>query len=125
MSKDGQVIIASFGSSKVFVSTDGGLNFLDKSGTIANNLVPTGAPRIEFAVSAIKNSSNNYSLYAVRTNSNLLSMHVSHDAGQTWYQFVGASGPPNEFDIYRLVPLPNINTTDKNLFWIGRFNRNY
>ena len=101
MSKDGQVIIASFGSSKVFVSTDGGLTFSDKSGTIANNLVPTGAGRIEFAVSAIKNSSNNYSLYAVRTNSNLLSMHVSHDAGQTWYQFVGASGPPNEFDIYR------------------------
>jgi len=101
MSKDGQVIIASFGSSKVFVSTDGGLTFSDKSGTVANNLVPTGAGRIEFAVSAIKNSSNNYSLYAVRTNSNLLSMHVSHDAGQTWYQFVGASGPPNEFDIFR------------------------
>jgi hypothetical protein len=101
MSKDGQVIIASFGSSKVFVSTDGGLSFSDKSGTIANNLVPTGAGRIEFAVSAIKNSSNNYSLYAVRTNSNLLSMHVSHDEGQTWYQIVGASGPPNEFDIYR------------------------
>jgi len=101
VSKDGQVIITSFGSSKVFVSTDGGASFSDKSGTIANNLVPTGAGRIEFAVSAIKNSSNNYSLYAVRTNSNLLSMHVSHDAGQTWYQFVGASGPPNEFDIFR------------------------
>ena len=30
-----------------------------------------------------------------------MSMHVSHDNGQTWNQFVGASGPPNEFDIYR------------------------
>ena len=37
----------------------------------------------------------------MRTNSNLLSMHVSHDDGATWTQFVGASGPPSEFDIYR------------------------
>lgn len=101
ISKDGQVIVAAFGANKTYVSTDGGLNFSDKSGTAANNLVPSSSPRIEFAISAIKNSSNKYSLYAVRTNSNLMSMHVSHDNGQTWTQFVGASAPPSEFDIYR------------------------
>jgi len=101
ISKDGQVIICAFGANTTFVSTDGGANFSNKSGTAANNLVPSSAPRIEYAVSAIKNTSNHYSLYAVRTNSNLLSMHVSHDDGATWTQFVGASGPPSEFDIYR------------------------
>ena len=101
ISKDGEVIVCAFGANTTFVSTDGGANFSNKSGTAANNLVPSNAPRIEFAVSAIKNSSNHHSLYAVRTNSNLLSMHVSHDDGATWTQFVGASGPPSEFDIYR------------------------
>ena len=101
ISKDGQVIVAAFGANKTFVSIDGGQSFSDKSGTAANNLVPSSAPLVEYAISAIKNSSNKYSLYAVRTNSNLMSMHVSHDNGQTWTQFVGASAPPSEFDIYR------------------------
>jgi hypothetical protein len=101
ISKDGEVIVCAFGANTTFVSADGGANFSNKSGTAANNLVPSNAPRIEFAVSAIKNSSNRHSLYAVRTNSNLLSMHVSHDDGATWTQFVGASGPPSEFDIFR------------------------
>lgn len=101
LSKDGSVVVAAYGANRTYVSTDGGATFSDKSGTATNNLVPTGASRIEYAISATKNSSNNYSLYATRTNSNLLSMHVSHDNGQTWTQFVGASGPPNEFDIYR------------------------
>lgn len=101
ISKDGQLVLCAFGANKTYVSTDAGVNFSDRSGTAANNLVPTSAPRIEFAISAVKNSSNHYSLYAVRTNSNLLSMHVSHDDGATWTQFVGASGPPSEFDIFR------------------------
>ena len=84
MSKNGLVIVAAFLSNKTYVSTDGGTTFLDKTGTSANNLVPNGAARIEYAISPIKNSSNKYSLYAVLTNSNLLSMHVSHDDGQTW-----------------------------------------
>jgi hypothetical protein len=89
------------GANKTFVSTNGGASFDDKSGSIASNLVPTGAARIEYAISPTSNSSGNYSLYATRTNSNLLSMHVSHDNGATWTQFVGPSAPPNEFDIYR------------------------
>ncbi|NCA19792.1 MAG: T9SS C-terminal target domain-containing protein, partial [Crocinitomicaceae bacterium] len=101
VSKDGEVIVGAYGSNKTWVSSDGGLTFADKSGTSANNLVPVGAGRIEYSVSPIKNSSNKHSLYAVRTNSNLLSMHVSHDDGVTWTQFVGASAPPSDFDIYR------------------------
>jgi hypothetical protein len=100
ISKNGQVIVAAYAANKTYVSTDGGNSFTDKSGTSANNLVPTGAARIEYAISPTQNNGA-YSLYAARTNSNLLSMHVSHDNGQTWHQFVGASGPPNEFDIYR------------------------
>jgi hypothetical protein len=100
VSKNGQVIVAAYAANKTYVSIDGGNSFSDKSGTIANNLVPTGAARIEYAISPTQNNGA-YSLYATRTNSNLLSMHVSHDNGQTWNQFVGASGPPNEFDIYR------------------------
>ena len=100
VSKNGQVIVAAYAANKTYVSTDGGNSFTDKSGTSANNLVPTGAARIEYAISPTQNNGA-YSIYATRTNSNLLSMHVSHDNGQTWNQFVGASGPPNEFDIYR------------------------
>jgi hypothetical protein len=100
VSKNGQVIVAAYAANKTYVSIDGGNSFSDKSGTSANNLVPTGAARIEYAISPTQNNGA-YSLYATRTNSNLLSMHVSHDNGQTWNQFVGASGPPNEFDIYR------------------------
>jgi hypothetical protein len=100
VSKNGQVIVAAYAANKTYVSTDGGNSFTDKSGTSANNLVPNGAARIEYAISPTQNNGA-YSIYATRTNSNLMSMHVSHDNGQTWNQFVGASGPPNEFDIYR------------------------
>jgi ligand-binding sensor domain-containing protein len=108
VSKDGQVIVAAFGSNKTFVSTDGGESFNDKSGLVNNNLVPSGSGRIEYAISGVKKADSTYSLYAVRTSSNsavggsnLLGMHVSKDNGITWKQFVGASGPPSEFDIYR------------------------
>lgn len=101
ISKDGQLIVAAFGSNKTYVSTDGGATFADKSGSVANKLVPIGTGRIEYAISNTKNSNNFFTIYAVRTASNLLGMHVSQDNGATWSQFVGASGPPSEFDIYR------------------------
>jgi hypothetical protein len=101
VSTNGQVIVAAYGANKTFISNDGGITFTDKSGTNANNLVPTGASRIEYAISPTLNDDGAFSIYATRTNSSLMSMHVSHDNGQTWNQFVGASGPPNEFDIYR------------------------
>ena len=93
IAKDGNVVVASFGANKTYVSTNAGVAFVDKSGTAANDLVPNGAARIEYAISPIKNSANHYSIYAVRTNGNLMSMHVSHNDGETWGQFVGASGP--------------------------------
>lgn len=99
ISKDGQVIVAAMGSNKTYVSTDGGASFADKSGTGAG-LVPSGAPRIEYAISATK-LNGAYTLYAVRTNSNLQGMSISLDNGNTWSQFVGASGTPSNLDIYR------------------------
>lgn len=102
ISKDGSVLVASISGNKVYVSTDGGSTFDDRSGTAANFLVPPGAARVELAISPTKNLNNNkYTLYAVRTGSNLQGMHVSQDAGATWNQFIGAINPPSNVDIYR------------------------
>ena len=103
ISKNEQVIVGAYGANKTYVSTDGGASFTDRSGSAANNLVLQGASRIEYAISPDLNSSGNYSLYAVRTNSNLLGMNVSHDNGATWTEFVGNPGTPapSDFDIYR------------------------
>ena len=100
VSKDGQVIVAAFGSNRTYVSNDGGVSFTNQSGIATQNKVPQGSPRIEYAISPTKNSTGSYTLYAVRTNDNLLGMHISNDDGKNWKQFVGASEPPNEFDIY-------------------------
>lgn len=99
ISKDGLVLVAAFGSNKTYVSNDGGSTWTDKSGSGAG-LVATGAPRIEYAISHSR-VGGKYSIYAVRTNSNLSGMNVSHDDGNTWSQFVGSSGTPSNLDIYR------------------------
>jgi hypothetical protein len=101
VSKDGQIIVVNI-SNLTFVSKDGGVTFDNKSSNNPSDmLVASSAARIEYTISAGLNSSGFHSLYAVLTNSNLVGMFVSHDDGDTWYKFVGASGPPNEFDIYR------------------------
>lgn len=99
-SDNGQIFVAAFGSNKTWVSNDFGGSFSDHSGTGATE-VPQGGSRIEYAVSTGLNSLGNYTLYAVRTNSNLLGMNVSHDNGTTWTEFIGASGTPSSLDIYR------------------------
>ncbi len=100
ISRDGTTLVAALGSAKTYVSQDGGATWADKSGSGAG-VVPPGATRIEYAISPTLNSSNNHSIYATRTNFNLMSMHVSHDNGTTWSQFVGASGPPpSNLNIY-------------------------
>jgi hypothetical protein len=99
-SPNGEIIVAAIGSKRTYVSTDFGATFTDKSGLTAG-LVPPSADRIEYAISPSKNSSNYYSIYAVRTNANLMGMYVSHDSGNTWSEFVGASGSPSNLDIYR------------------------
>ncbi len=99
-SPNGKIIVVGIGSNKTYVSSDFGVTFTDKSGTGAG-LVPSGAARIEYAVSPTLNSDGKYTLYAVRTNSNLIGMSVSTDDGATWSQFVGASGTPSNLDIYR------------------------
>ena len=132
ISGDGQVIVVSTSAYKVSVSTDGGASFVDKSSNCNPNssqFVPDHVPygcgqtRLELAISHDKNSSDNYSLYAVRTDLNLQSMHVSHDNGQSWTKFVGESGPPNEFDIYRnqgyYNTIVSVNPTDPESIFIG------
>lgn len=106
ISKDGQVIIGAFGSSGItYVSNDGGASFSDvsESSTANGNKVPFGggALRIEYSISHSKNASNNYTLYAVRTDKNLKGMHVSTDNGNTWSKFIGAAGTGGTLDIYR------------------------
>jgi hypothetical protein len=122
ISPDGQVIVAAAGASRTFVSTDAGSTFTDQSGSGAGQ-VPVGAPRIEYAISKIKNSSGRYSIYAVRTNNNLQGMSVSHDNGASFSQFVGASGTPSNLDIYRNQGTYNsivtVNPTDPEAILIG------
>jgi hypothetical protein len=106
VSKNGQVFIAGMaGDHRTYVSTDAGTTWEPRFGTVNNNLVPTGGMRMEYAISPTLNSQNMYSMYAVRTNLNLMSMHVSHDNGATWNQFVGSnvSGGVTSpvLDIYR------------------------
>lgn len=101
VSKDGSVIICAIGSNKTYVSTDSGSTFEDRSGSANVNKVPTGAGRIEYAISHIKNTQNQYTLYAVRTGSNLQGMHVSQNGGSYWDEFIGAINPPSNVDIYR------------------------
>jgi hypothetical protein len=99
ISKDGMVLVAAITSNKTYISNDGGVTWSDKSGTQAG-LVPSGSGRIEYAISH-ERVAGNYSIYAVRTGSNLQGMNLSHDNGNTWFQFVGASGTPSNLDIYR------------------------
>lgn len=100
-SADGMIFVVAMSSNRTYVSTNGGVDWEDRSGTSASGKVPQGAPRIEYAISQGVNSAGMYSLYAVRTGSNLQGMNVSHDSGATWTQFVGASGTPSNLDIYR------------------------
>ncbi len=69
------------------------------------------------------NDAGLHTLYAVITNSSLVGMHISHDDGDTWTKFVGASGPPNEFDIYRdqgtYNSVVSTNPTDPEEIYIG------
>lgn len=99
-SPNGQVFVCAIGSNKTYVSTDFGNTFVDKSG-FTSDVVPSGSGRYEYAVSQTTNASGSYSIYVARTQGNLTGMNVSHDSGNTWSQFVGASGTPSNLDIYR------------------------
>lgn len=93
ISKDGQVIICGAGiasSVTTYVSTDGGQNFTNVSGTVAQNKIPSaGHYRGVFAISHEKNSNGFWNLYAVFGRTNNISFngaYVSEDHGNTWYQ---------------------------------------
>lgn len=121
VSKDGQIIISNH-SNQTWVSKDGGESFSNRSGN-SSDLVGLGGQRREYAISADLNDAGLHTLYAVITNSSLVGMHISHDDGDTWTKFVGASGPPNEFDIYRdqgtYNSVVSTNPTDPEEIYIG------
>ncbi len=100
VSKDGTTIVCAISNNRTYVSNDGGANFTDRSGN-TGPVVPIGAGRIEYAISHTKNANNFYTLYAIRTGSNLQGMNISLDGGTTWSQFFGAINPPSNVDIYR------------------------
>lgn len=102
VSGDGQVIVAAVGgSTRTYVSEDGGNTFVARFGTDPNE-VGTGGGRIEYAISRERNSSGKYSIYASRTSANLVGMNVSHDNGANWEQFVGQPGANSILaDMYR------------------------
>jgi len=103
ISKDGQVLVGGFGGNRTYISNDGGETWQAKySTTVQPGLVSTnGVSRIEYAISATKNENDKYTMYAIRTGANLNGMNVSYDNGNTWDQFIGASGTPSNLDIYR------------------------
>jgi hypothetical protein len=121
VSKDGEIVISNH-SNKTWVSKDFGETFADRSGS-GDDEVGLGGQRREYTISAGLNDAGLHSLYAVLTNSSLVGMHVSHDDGDTWTKFVGASGPPNEFDIYRdqgtYNSIVSVNPTDPEEIYIG------
>lgn len=98
-SPNGQIIVCAIGSNKTYVSSDFGNTFVDKSG-LGSDVVPNGSGRYQYAVSHEPDAAGNYSIYVARTQSNLSGMNVSHDNGNTWSQFVGASGAPSNLNIY-------------------------
>lgn len=100
ISNDGNVVIAAIGANKTYVSTDGGNSFNDKSGT-GPTLVAQGSGRIEYAISPSKNPQGKYNIYATRVgNTTGQGMNVSQDNGSTWTQFVGATNPTSNLNIY-------------------------
>jgi hypothetical protein len=101
ISVDGNVIVGAFGSNKTHVSTDAGATWTDCTSSSNANPIQTSSGRIEYTISQTTNSNGKYSIYAARTSANLIGMNVSHDNGENWYQFIGASGTPSNLDIYR------------------------
>lgn len=100
ISNDGSVIVVAMSTSKTFISENGGVTFTPVWGTDMNQ-VPTSAPLIQFAISPNKNSSNKYTIYASRTDGNLLSMHASLDNGLNWSKIAGQADGTSNLDIYR------------------------
>jgi len=123
ISTDGTVLVAAVSANKTYISENSGQTWFDKSGSTSSNLVPAGSARIEYAISKTKNSQGKYSIYASRTDNNLLGMSVSQDNGVTWSQFVGASGSPSNLNIYRDQGTWNsiitVNPTDSKKILIG------
>ncbi|MDX1445501.1 T9SS type A sorting domain-containing protein [Lishizhenia sp.] len=98
MSKDGQVIIVASGSTKTYVSTDGGATFQDRAGSGAGEIPQIGFSRIEYAISHSR-VNGNYKVYAATTSGNSAGQWISDDNGITWTQHTPATST-DPLDIY-------------------------
>lgn len=94
VSKDGNVIVAGITSSGVrtVVSTDGGVNWSNVSGTGSTQIPSSSTYRIEYAISHEK-VNGSYYIYAsaATTGAKLKGMYASVDNGMTWSEIAGTS----------------------------------
>ncbi|MBX7095072.1 MAG: T9SS type A sorting domain-containing protein [Flavobacteriales bacterium] len=98
ISKDGNVVACAMASTGVrtYVSTDGGVNFTNVSGTGSTQIPSSGVGRIELAISHEKNSNNAWNLFAsvVTTGGGTLKgQYFSEDNGLTWSEIAPSSSP--------------------------------
>lgn len=83
ISSDGHIVVVGATNNRTWVSTDGGVNFTDRSGSGAGQISSSGYTRIEYAVSKLK-ADGTYNIYAATTSSNNQGQWVSNDSGTTW-----------------------------------------
>lgn len=100
ISKDGSVIVCAAGTSKTFVSQDGGSSFVEySSSSNTDNPIEAGAGRIEYAISHEK-VDGKYYVYAskVTTSGKLQGIWRSEDNGVNWTEIAPANdGTPGSF----------------------------
>lgn len=102
MSKDGQVIIAFYSTgARVMVSTDGGQNFTQVSGSASGATIPSGSgSRFEFTISP-QRVNGEYICYAAGTNAYTGGVFRSSDSGRNWSQIApGTNDESSQVNFY-------------------------
>ncbi|MFT4602227.1 MAG: photosystem II stability/assembly factor-like uncharacterized protein, partial [Arenicella sp.] len=90
MSPDGEVIVAAMVGNRTYVSENGGVDFVDVSGTDATQ-IPQSFGRVEYAVSHEKDENGKYYVYASGSSSFLTGIFMSQNNGITWTQIAPAN----------------------------------
>ena len=100
ISPDEQVIVADMGNHKTYISTDGGANFTDVSGSETNGLIPSsGVGRMEYAISHEK-LDGKYTVYASQSTGSgaLKGVFYTANYGDSWSRIAPANnGYPGAF----------------------------
>ena len=95
MSRDGQVIVAYFGTgSRIMVSTDGGNSFIQVSGGGAGTIPNGSGSRFEFTISPTR-INGEYVVYAAGTTSYTGGVFRSADSGRTWERIAPGTSDQN------------------------------